>query len=309
MRWKIVTAIFLVLLPQTRLVYILLNYSSWLEELDADVMFLTLGGLIWGIAGIGLSLAILSVQVSKGGHFENHVGTWKPAPVKLQAVVDEVLMGYQKFAPEMPAPRVVVATRRFDAGASVVGSSKAPTLIVSLGLLRYCENNREIARGIIAHEVGHIAQQDVEQWTLVRIYTRYVLPLIVVVSMPSAIVAGIQVLGALDQANHGPPVSGSLPSYEVMWAMFAPVIAFAFYDRVKLHARESEFLADFGASIVIGCDGLLAALAVVASKSSQRLFSTHPSMQARINAINRSRIQFADLQSPLGAATHPPDAG
>jgi heat shock protein HtpX len=180
-----------------------------------------------------------------------------------------------------------------EVNAFATGPSKRRSLVaVSSGLLR--NMRRDEVEGVLAHEVAHIQNGDMVTMTLIQgVVNAFVLYL-------SRLVASI-VRGVVDERN------AMMVSFAVTIVLDI-VLGILGMMIVAWFSRAREFRADAGAAALSGREKMIAALrrlqgtkqlvdnsepALATLKISggraMMLFSTHPPLEARIEALERMR--------------------
>jgi heat shock protein HtpX len=180
-----------------------------------------------------------------------------------------------------------------EVNAFATGPSKRRSLVaVSSGLLR--NMRRDEVEGVLAHEVAHIQNGDMVTMTLIQgVVNAFVLYL-------SRLVASI-VRGVVDERNAMMVSFAVTIVLDIVLGILGMVI-------VAWFSRAREFRADAGAAALSGREKMIAALrrlqgtkqlvdnsepALATLKISggraMMLFSTHPPLEARIEALERMR--------------------
>ncbi len=214
---------------------------------------------------------------------------------------------------DMPKPRVAIAPTRMPNAFATGRNSKNSVLCVTEGLLRYSDLTQEELEGVLAHELSHVAHKDVQVMTYASLL---------------AIVAGLLVRFAFYSELFG---GGRRSSNDGNAALLIPLIMLASavvyaisFLLIRLLSRYRELAADrSGALLTQNPSALMSALTKVsrgmngiptqdlraaepmnafyfapamklnAGKSLSALFSTHPSLDRRIEELTK-------LQRELG---------
>ncbi len=260
-----------------------LNYSS-----------LMIFCLIWGFAGSGISL-LLSKFMAKtmmGVEIVDDRGPYGELVRKVHQ------MSRQAGLEKMPEVGVYQSP---EVNAFATGPSRNNSLVaVSTGLLN--QMNTEEVEGVLAHEVAHIANGDMVTMALIQ----GVVNAFVMFFARIAAFALQNFLRGDDRDDDRPVTSGWAYSLSVM----AFEIAFSFLGMfvVAWFSRQREFRADKGGAQYAGKFKMIAALKRLQQKidliddssdsvkamkiSSQKGFlnflSTHPRLEDRIAALERS---------------------
>lgn len=253
--------------------------------------------LIWGMGGAFISL-MLSKWMAK---MLMRIEIIDPnSPGRYSKIVESVhRFARQAGLPQMPEVGVYESE---EVNAFATGPSKSNSLVaVSTGLLS--KMNQDELDGVIGHEVAHIANGDMVTMTLIQgVMNAFV--------MFFARIAAWAVSNAMRGNNDDDRPSPFAPFvnmmvvflFEIIFGILASIV-------VAWFSRQREFRADQGGAKLAGKDRMIAALeslkstyqllnekpegAVramqISSKSSfMALFSTHPNLDDRIEALKRS---------------------
>ncbi len=189
-----------------------------------------------------------------------------------------------------------------EVNAFATGPSRSNALVaVSTGLLN--SMNEDEVEGVLAHEVSHIANGDMVTMTLVQgIVNAFAMFLSYVVTQ--IIMNALR--GDDDRDYRG---GGSFfMQYMIRNAVYT-VLNLLSYPLVMYVSRWREYRADIGSAKIVGRDKMIAALrrlennldrsgkhdknievmAISAPVSFSELFSSHPPLQKRIQALQESR--------------------
>jgi len=269
-----------------------LGVDRYLTAQGINYQTLAIYCLIWGFAGSFISLwmskfmakQMMDVQIVD----KSHQYQWLVQRIhQLSRTAGLTTM------PEVgiyPSPEV---------NAFATGPSKSNSLVaVSTGLLE--RMNDDELEGVLAHEVAHIANGDMVTMTLIQgVINAFV--------MFFAKIAAF----ALDQAMRKDNEESRGPSwtYYISQMVFQMVFSILGSIVVMYFSRAREFRADAGAAKISGRDKMIAALRrlkstfdIVEEDSNQqiacmkisghskmaKLFSTHPSLDERIEALQRN---------------------
>ncbi len=209
---------------------------------------------------------------------------------------------------DIPMPRVAVADTRMPNAFAVGRSPKSATVCVTSGLLGLLEEGE--LEAVLGHELTHIANRDVMVMTLASFFA----------SIASFIVQmGFWFGGAFNDNEDGPGalvvILVSALVYVVSWVLLQAL------------SRYREFAADRGSAIITGrpsalisalmkieasmsgipqrdlraASGELAAFYIFppqVKRSVSTLFSTHPSLEQRITALQRLEVQLQSSGRP-----------
>ena len=202
----------------------------------------------------------------------------------------------------LPKPRVAIAETSMPNAFAVGRSPKSATVCATTGILQLLTPAE--LEGVLAHELTHVANRDVMVMTIASFFA----------SIASFIVQiGFWFGGWGDEDNNGPSwlvvIAVSAVVYVVSWLLLQAL------------SRYREFAADRGSAIITGrpsalisalmkisgnmqqipkqdlraASGELAAFYIFPPKAKQSistLFSTHPSLDARIAALQRLESQL-----------------
>lgn len=184
-------------------------------------------------------------------------------------------------------------------GASIleIPGKTAKYLIVPLGLISLIRSEPVVVRAIIAHELAHIRQDDWNLWFEVTGFAR-ANAFVFIPFMAIKLVYGIFLW--ITDASSG--ISDALgaplvyPGQEVAVHTFAKLcVLLAAYLRVIRFRQRSEFMADLGAAVHVGIDGVKCALAPFVNNRRDSPFDIHPSARRRVQALE-------ELSAEVGCA-------
>ncbi|WP_026912834.1 zinc metalloprotease HtpX [Patulibacter minatonensis] len=224
-----------------------------------------------------------------------HEVTPEQAP-ELHALVDRLCL-----QADLPKPKVAIADDRMPNAFAIGRSRKSATVAVTTGLLELLPPAE--LEGVLAHELAHIAHKDVAVMTLASFFA----------SLAAMIVQNAIWFGGGDSDDDDGP--GLL----AVIAVSALVYAVSFF-LLRALSRYREYAADRGAAVVTGRPSALAAALVRISDGIERtpqqdlrevgavqafyilppraksaisgLFSTHPSMEKRIAALQKIETEL-----------------
>ena len=254
--------------------------------------------LVWGMGGAFISLAMsrmmakwmMGVQVIP----EN---TQDPALRHLLHTVHELAR-----AARLPAMPEVGIYDSHEVNAFATGPSKARSLVaVSTGLLNRMDDHE--VKGVLGHEVAHIANGDMVTMTLIQgVVNAFVMFLARVIAYAVT----------MSGRSEGEERSGTPVMYYVVQFVLEMVFMVLGSIVVAWFSRMREYRADSGGARLAGRENMIQALeglkrtfedvdpsaqpAVQALKISSRpggimqLFSTHPPLEERIERLRRAAI-------------------
>lgn len=179
--------------------------------------------------------------------------------------------------------------------AFATGSSKNKSLVaISSGLINHM--NRDEIEGVIAHEISHISNGDMITMTLIQgiINTFVIFFSRVIGHVVDRVVFKVQ-------RGHGPAYYIISILVQILLSILANIIVMWF-------SRKREYEADLSAAKLVGADKMIAALKILAiksphalpdqmaafgisgkkEKSYKSLFSSHPSIESRIESLLRN---------------------
>lgn len=275
-----------------------LGVKPYITAYGLDYQSLMIFCLIWGMGGAFISLA-MSRMMAKWmmGVKVIPVNTHDPAERDVLQMVHEL----SRAAGLNVMPEVGVYESP-EVNAFATGPSKSRSLVaVSTGLLHRMK--REEVKGVIGHEVAHIANGDMVTMTLIQgVVNAFVM------FLARAIAYALTMARSDDsEETQGTPMSFYLVSFvlEIMFMILGSIV-------VSWFSRYREYRADAGGARLAGRENMIQALqglqrtfeniepssqpAVQSLKISSRsgglmkLFSTHPPLEERIERLKRAAI-------------------
>tara|TARA_B100000768_G_scaffold180551_1_gene200849 strand:+ start:1126 stop:2007 length:882 start_codon:yes stop_codon:yes gene_type:complete len=179
--------------------------------------------------------------------------------------------------------------------AFATGSSKNKSMVaVSSGLINHM--NRDEVEGVIAHEISHISSGDMITMTLIQgiINTFVIFFSRVIGHIVDRVIFKVQ-------RGHGPAYFITSIVVQILLSILANIIVMWF-------SRKREYAADLEAAKLVGTDKMISALKILAlksplalpdqmaafgiaggkEKSYKSLFSSHPSIESRIELLLRN---------------------
>lgn len=254
---------------------------------------INLGTLLFYALIFGFGGAFLSLLMSKT------IAKWSTGAVVISSPSNSTEMWLfdtvARLAKKANIPMPEVAIYEGEPNAFATGASKSNSLVaVSTGLLSVM--NRDEAEAVLAHEVAHIANGDMVTLTLIQgVVNTFVIFI--------ARVVGYAVDSFLrkDNEDRGPGMGFHVTVIvcEILFGILASVIVMYF-------SRQREFRADAGAAYLMGSSqpminalrrlgGLeagelpnnVATAGISGRPGWMELFSSHPPITARIEALSR----------------------
>ncbi len=266
------------------------NYLIDLTEIVLDPQFGRFGnlwefhfyGLAYLVSIVGLLLGpvvllLFSLRMKRLRHPERLDIRQPPVEIgeRMRAMTDRAAATLGLADP----PDVLVATRAAGASAGADLIRGRPTVVVTLGFLALMRRDQAVASAILAHEVAHLAQHDVQNFKLFSVYLRTVMPFLLVFAI-------LNFLLALAEW----PIA-DIPA--VIFAQIAfPLVTWTILVLVR---RRSERAADIGAAAVVGPKAVVAAIELLGGSGRfAGLSGLHPPPAYRLSRLLRAaRLQPA----------------
>ena len=273
-----------------------LGVKSYITAYGLDYESLMIFCLIWGMGGAFISLALSRIMAKwMMGVQIIPADTRDPKHRELLQMVHEL-----SRAAHLPVMPEVGVYESQEVNAFATGPTKSRSLVaVSTGLLHRMK--RDEVKGVIGHEVAHIANGDMVTMTLIQgIVNAFVMFLARAMAYAFTMARG----------NDGEERQGTPMSYYVV--QFGLEIAFMILGSIVVawFSRYREYRADSGGARLAGRNNMIQALeglkrtfedvdpsaqpAVQALKISSRpggfmkLFSTHPPLEERIERLRKA---------------------
>jgi len=251
----------------------------------------SLGGIlvistVFGFGGsfISLFMSKWMAKKSTGAHVIE-----QPRSETEQWLVSTVAAQAKKAGIAMPEVAIYDSP---EMNAFATGPSKNNSLVaVSTGLLH--NMNQDQAEAVLAHEVSHIANGDMVTLTLIQgVVNTFVI-------FMAKVLAGI-VDNFLNSDEEEGGSSWTYFLFDMIFQMLFGVLASVI---VAYYSRKREFSADAGAARLVGADkmrsalerlkqnhpsqleGSMMAFGIASGKGVAELFSSHPPLDERINAL------------------------
>lgn len=271
----------------------LLGVNGYLTAQGINYQSLLIICLVWGMGGsfISLMLSKFMVKMTMGVQIQNENGPYAELVRKVHVIARRA--GITKM------PEVGVYDSP-EVNAFATGPSANSSLIaVSTGLLR--EMNEDEVEGVLAHEVAHAANGDMVTLALVQ---GVVNAFVMFISRIAAFAIS-NALRSNDDEDRGPS-----PMINYMIVMVLDIVlGLLAMPIVMWFSRFREYRADSGGASYVGKDKMIRALEslkgyqdrilsgadnMATMKISGRvnfaeMFSTHPTLDKRIQALRTSR--------------------
>ena len=253
-----------------------------------DIQALALFCLVWGMGGSFISLQLSRWMAKRATGVKLVDGQTGQAELDwLHATVARLTQ-----QANLPMPEVGVYDSP-EVNAFATGPSKSRSLVaVSSGLLRAMR--RDEVEGVLAHEVAHIANGDMVTMTLLQ-------------GVMNAFVMFLARIIAFALSSRGERDERGGTNFIVVFALEI-VLGILGSLVTAWFSRQREFRADHGAAVLAGKDRMIAALRRLASNrelvdprhqalatakingsgSWMVFFHTHPPLEARIAALERT---------------------
>jgi heat shock protein HtpX len=200
---------------------------------------------------------------------------------------------------DLPKPRIAVADTDVPNAFAIGRSQKSATVCATTGIMRTLSPSE--LEGVMAHELSHVKHRDVLIMTIASFF--------------ASLAAIITQFGFFFGGDGG----DDNPSFAIVLLVSFAVYIISFFLMMAL-SRYREFAADRGAAVITGRPSALAAALVRVSSAMQQvpthdlreaermnaffiiptsvkktattLFSTHPPMEKRIEALERLETQL-----------------
>lgn len=276
------------------LVMSLFNVRPFLSQYGVNYTQLIIFCLIWGMGGAFISLGLSRVMAKWA------LGVKPIDPNTTDPELRELLDTVKSLARDahIPMPEVGVY-RSNEVNAFATGPTKSRSLVaVSTGLLQRMKENE--VRGVLGHEITHIANGDMVTMTLLQgVVNAFVMFLARVLAY------AFSGLGRNRESGSG----GSYMSYILFVYLFEVVFMILGSLLIAAYSRWREFRADAGGARLAGKGNMLDALKTLrvlqeikdpraeqpayaalkisthAKKGLLHLFSTHPPLEERIQRL------------------------
>lgn len=266
---------------------------------------------IWYVMGQSAGGAIIALVISVGifwfqWYFSDSIAmksmgaqvvTPEQAP-ELHTVVDRLCQ-----LADMEKPRVAISQSDVPNAFATGRSPKRAVVCVTTGMLRRLDR-REV-EAVLAHELSHVAHRDVTVMTVASV---------------TGVVAGLMMRSWMFGGMSNRRDNNGLPVMLVMMVVGVVVYALSFL-LIRVLSRYRELAADRGAALLTGAPSTLAAALVkingemgkiptqdlragaganqlalipaVNGTTVKELFSTHPSLERRLEQLNKISAQLS----------------
>ena len=269
-----------------------LGIGNYLTASGIDYSALLVFCLVWGFVGSGISLMLSKFMAKKmmGVEIVDDRGPYGELVRKVH------LMARQAGIEKMPEVGVYQSP---EVNAFATGPSKNNALVaVSTGLLS--QMNTDEVEGVLAHEVAHIANGDMVTMALIQgVVNAFV--------MFFARIAAFALQNVLSGDEDERPAHGGF-MYHIIVMVFEIAFSFLGMFVVAYFSRAREFRADKSGAQYAGKYKMVAALKrlqqkiemvddsqdtvkalkISSKKGLMNFLSTHPSLEDRIAALERS---------------------
>ncbi len=276
----------------------ILGVKPYLTASGLNVQALLAFCLIWGMGGAFVSLALSRIMAKlMMGVQVIDPNTRDP---ELQSLVQRVhLLSRSAGLPKMPEVGIYESP---EVNAFATGPTRSRALVaVSTGLLHRMREDE--VDGVLGHEVAHIANGDMVTMTLIQgVVNAFAMFLARIIAY------AISMAGSRDEREESTPVVGGF-AYHITVFVLEMVFMVMGSMVVAWFSRQREFRADQGGAKLAGREKMVGALQAlqrtfeavdvdtqtavqtlkISSKGSGifRLFSTHPSLEERIERLMR----------------------
>ena len=273
----------------------LLNVQPFLQAHGLDYYSLMTFCFVWGMGGALISLALSRIMAKwMMGVRVIDPHTKESQECKLLEMVQTLAQGAKLSS----MPEVGIFSSK-EPNAFATGPTQSRSLVaVSTGLLERMSPGD--LRGVLGHEISHIANGDMVTMTLLQgVVNAFVMFLARILAYA---------LSGFGKSREGHQSSGSYTSFILFTYLFEIVFMFLGMLVIAAYSRYREFRADAGGARLASKDSMIAALkalrvlqeirdpkenpAMAAFKISHpskkgllRLFATHPPLEERIERL------------------------
>jgi heat shock protein HtpX len=271
----------------------LLGVRHWIEAEGINYTSLLIFCGLWGFMGAFISLAMSKVMAKW------MMGVRVIDPNKASGIERDLFTRVQRLAAaaKIPMPEVGIYESP-EINAFATGPTKSSSLVaVSTGLLNYMDSQE--VDGVLAHEISHVANGDMVTLTLIQ---GTVNAFSMFLSRVIAFAVGRMVREDLEFVVR----IVTTIVLDILFTILGSMVV-AFFSRAR------EFRADAGGAKLAGRESMVAALEKLRKYANQpvdergaaiaslkisgkksgfmQLFSTHPPLEVRIDALRRNSIR------------------
>lgn len=259
-----------------------------LREIFGDYEPLVVFAFVFGMGGAFISLLLSKTIVKFSTGAQVIDGSEGEAERWLVSTVEDLSRRANVRTPE-------VAIYEGDANAFATGAFKNSSLVaVSIGIMR--QMTREELRAVLGHEMSHVANGDMVTMTLVQGVLN---SMVIFLAHVLAVLAD----NAMRSGERGRRRGGNF-FYYIIYHTLHTLLGLLAALLVAAYSRRREFAADKGSAMLLGSpSSMIAALrrlgnlqpgvlpdslkafGIASGKSHVSLFATHPSLEARIEAL------------------------
>ncbi len=233
--------------------------------------------------------------------------TDSPDAARIHGIVDRLCA-----LADMPKPRVAISNTQMPNAFATGRNADHAVLCVTTGLLRKLDNNDEL-EGVIAHEMSHVAHKDVQVMTIAS-FLAVIAALLIRISFYGELFGG----GGRGRNNN----QNALPILLVIMLVSIVVYAVSFL-LIRMLSRYRELSADRSGALLTGQPSALKsalikvtgdmariptndlraqqglnafyfapAMKLNAATSLSTIFSTHPSLERRLEELDKVQQQL-----------------
>lgn len=264
-----------------------LHIAPYLQVQGLNLQSLLIFCLLWGMIGALISLSLSRITAKWALRVQSiDPATHDPEMRKLLEIVQELVR-----EAKLPAMPEVGVYRSNEVNAFATGPTRRRSLVaVSTGLLQRMDT-KEI-RGVLGHEISHIANGDMVTMTLLQgVVNAFVMFLARVLAYT---------LSGLSKQRSSNESSGYM-SYVMFTYLFEVIFMLLGSMVIATYSRFREFRADRGGAQLAGRESMISALQTL--RTLQKIEDPH----AQVAAMNAFKISHPSKRGILSLfATHPP---
>ncbi len=278
----------------------LLGVGNYLTPNGLDMNSLMIFCLVWGMGGAFISLAISRIM-AKWMMGVKVIPTDVRDPQLRELVQTVHQLAQAAGLPKMPEVGIYESP---EVNAFATGPTKSRSLVaVSSGLLERMSPDQ--VKGVLGHEVAHIANGDMVTMTLIQgVVNAFVMFLARIIAYGLTMARGND-----NEESQGSPMMFHIVTFvlEMVFMVLGSIV-------VSWFSRYREYRADIGGARIAGRENMISALqglqrtvmepvdpahsqpAIASMKISSKpggfaaLFSTHPPLEQRIERLKTARI-------------------